>query len=309
VSGFPRGLREALSPVLKGMCMGAADVVPGVSGGTMALILGIYERLLDAIRHVDLHFARLVLRGRLREAATHADFVFLLLLGSGIFCALMFFTRVVSLPRLIVERPELVYSLFFGLIVASVAVLVARLRPLGAAAPGWMLLGAVLGLAIVNLVPMQTPTASWFIFLCGALAICAMILPGVSGSFVLLVLQKYAYVFDALGRLDLGVIVPFALGCATGIAAFSRALGWLLARYHDVTLLVIVGVLTGSLWSIWPFQERVYEVVRGKERLIGSTPTLPQSWDATAWGAVALALAGVLAVGALHVVAMRRRAH
>ncbi len=300
-------LRDLLSPVLKGMCMGAADVVPGVSGGTMALILGIYERLLDAIRHVDLHFVRRLLQGRFRDAAVHTDLVFLLLLGSGIFASLMFFTRVVSLPRLIVEQPELIYGLFFGLIVASIGALVARLRPLGTGAVGWMLLGTVLGLAIVNLVPMQTPTATWFIFLCGALAICAMILPGVSGSFILLVLQKYAYVFDALGRLDLTIIVPFALGCATGLAAFSRVLGWLLGRFHDVTLLVIVGILTGSLWSIWPFQERVYETVRGKQRLIGTTPVLPESWDATAWGAVALALAGVVAVTALHVFATRRR--
>jgi len=289
--------------------MGTADVVPGVSGGTMALILGIYERLLDAIRHVDPHFARLLLRGRIRAAAAHADLPFLFLLGCGIFTALMFFTRVVSLPRLIVEQPELVYGLFFGLIVASIGVLLARLRPLGRSSPAWMLTGVALGLAIVNLVPMETPTASWFIFLCGALAICAMILPGVSGSFILLVLQKYAYVFDALGRLDLSVIVPFALGCATGLAAFSRVLAWLLGRFHDVTLLVIVGVLTGSLWSIWPFQDRVYAVVRGKQRLVGSAPTLPEAMDATAWAALALALAGMLAVAALHRLTTRRQAH
>jgi putative membrane protein len=298
--------RSLLGTALKGFCMGAADVVPGVSGGTMALILGIYERLLAAIRHVDLVFLGLLLRGRLRAAATHVDLIFLLMLGSGILAALLFFTRVVSLPRLIVEQPELIYGLFFGLIVASVGVLLQRMHPRNAGHVALVAVGIALGLALVTLVPVQTPTHAWFIFLCGALAICAMILPGISGSFILLVLQKYAYVFDALGRLDLTVIVPFALGCAAGLAAFSRVLGWLLARYHDATLLVIVGVLTGSLWTIWPFQVRVYEVVRGKERLTGASPTFPAQWDATTLGALALALAGMLAVGALHAAARRR---
>jgi putative membrane protein len=292
--------------LLKGFCMGAADVVPGVSGGTMALILGIYERLLSAIRHVDLAFIGLLLRGRLGAAASHVDLAFLALLGTGILAALLFFTRVVSLPRLVVEQPELIYGLFFGLIVASVGVLLQRMHPRNARHLGLVAVGIALGLMLVTLVPVQTPTDTWFIFLCGALAICAMILPGVSGSFILLVLQKYAYVFDALGRLDLTVIVPFALGCAAGLAAFSRVLGWLLARHHDATLLVIVGVLSGSLWTIWPFQERVYEIVRGKQRLMGSSPALPAQWDGTTWGALALALAGMLAVFALHAAAQRR---
>ena len=299
--------RALLATVLKGMCMGTADVVPGVSGGTMALILGIYERLLTAIRSFDLVFLRLLARVRLRAAAEHVDLVFLLALATGIVAALMFFTRVVSMPDLIRDHPQLVYGLFFGLIVASVVVLLHEHHPFERPVRlVFIALGTALGLAVVNLVPVQTPTATWFIVLCGALAISAMILPGVSGSFILLVLQKYAYIFDALGRLDLGVILPFAAGCALGLAAFSRVLVWLLARFHERTLLLIVGVLVGSLWSIWPFQERVIAVVRGKERVMGTTPVLPQQWDVEAWGAVALALVGAAAVIALHRVALAR---
>ena len=162
-------------------------------------------------------------------------------------------------------------------------------------------------LAVVTLVPLQTPTASWFIFLCGAIAICAMILPGISGSFILLILQKYAYVFDAVGRFDFSVIVPFVLGCAVGLAAFSRFLGWLLARYHEATLFTIIGILTASLWSIWPFQERTFAVVRGKERLLSSTPVLPAQWDDTVLASLSLGLAGAVTVAVLAVLARRRR--
>ncbi len=298
---------DLLQALLKGMCMGAADVVPGVSGGTMALILGIYGRLLTAIRRVDLEFASLLARWRPAEAARRIDLPFLLAVGAGIFAALMFFTRVVPLPRLIITHPELVYGLFFGLITASIVVLLKDRRPLSAWRVAWIVLGTLVGLAIVNLVPVDTPTAAWFIFLCGALAISAMILPGVSGSFILLVLQKYAYVFDAVGRLDLAVLVPFGLGCACGLALFSRFLSWLLDRFHDATLLTIIGILTGSLWSIWPFQERVYVLVRGKERLLRSLPALPEQWDATVLGAALLAVAGAAAVLALDAFARRRR--
>jgi len=298
-------MSNPLKALVQGMCIGAADVVPGVSGGTMALILGIYERLLQAIRSVDLHFLRLLRQRRFAAAAAHADLAFLLTLLAGILCAILFFTRVVKLPELITTHPELVYGLFFGLIVASIAVLIQARRPLTLARLGWTVLGTLCGLAIVNLLPVETPTASWFLFLCGAIAISAMILPGISGSFILLVLQKYAYVFDAIGRLDFAVLMPFALGCACGLALFSRFLNWLLGRFHDATLLTIVGILAGSLWMIWPFQERTFQMVRGKERLLHSVPTLPQQWDATVWGTLALGLAGAAAVMLLHRAAAR----
>ena len=169
----------------------------------------------------------------------------------------------------------------------------------------WVALGAALALVVVNLVPQQTPTASWFIFLCGAVAICAMILPGMSGSFILLILQKYAYVFDAIGRLDFSVIAPFALGCGCGLLLFSHFLGWLLKRFHEATLLTIIGVLIGSLWVIWPFQDRVYETIRGKQRLLHSTPTIPTDLDWNLLAASVLALLGILIVLGIHKLSTR----
>ncbi|MDZ7751397.1 MAG: DUF368 domain-containing protein [Gammaproteobacteria bacterium] len=292
--------RESLLVVAKGFCMGSADVVPGVSGGTMAFILGIYQRLLEAIRSFDLRLLGLLGRGRVRAAVDHTDLVFLAFLGLGIAMAVFFFTRLVPLPTLIHTHPEPVYGLFFGLVVASVAVLLAELEDLGPRDLVPLALGTALGLGVANMVPAQTPETAWFVFLSGALAICAMILPGISGSFILLMLRKYAYVFDALGRLDMAVIIPFALGAVTGLMVFSRLLVWLLHHFHRVMVLAICGILVGSLWVLWPFQERVYETVRGKARLVSSSPILPTDLDRGLLWAVALGLTGFLAVMAIH---------
>jgi putative membrane protein len=292
---------------MQGFCMGSADIIPGVSGGTMALILGIYERLLEAIRSFDRAWLADLLRLRLTSALARNDLGFLLPLAGGIVLALLFFTRVVPLPRLIVTHPELVYGLFFGLILASVVVLMGEVERYGVREILWALAGTVLGFAIVNLVPVATPNAAWFIFLCGFVAISAMLLPGISGSFILLILGKYAYMIEALGAFDVSVILAFVLGALSGLIAFSRAIVWLLHHYHQATLLVIKGILIGSLWVIWPFQDRVYETIHGKARLVSARPVWPDVIDGTVvWGAL-LAVAGFVLVIVLHRLSARRR--
>ena len=301
-------MRDAALSFARGFCIGAADVVPGVSGGTMAFILGIYRRLIDAIRAFDTALVRLLLARRFRPAAGHVDLALLAPLALGIFAAVLFFTRVVPLPRLIVTHPELVYGLFFGLIVASIVVL---LRTLGGIRPvEWAVSvgGAAAGLAIAGLVPASTPDTPWFIAVSGALAVCAMLLPGVSGAFVLLLLRKYAEVFDGIGHLDPGIIVPFGIGAVAGLMAFSRLLAWLLREWYRVTLLAICGLLIGSLRVVWPFQERDFEMVRGERRLISSDPVWPSAADDTTLGAFALMAVGLALVAALHRFAQRRGA-
>nr|NIM33375.1 DUF368 domain-containing protein [Stutzerimonas stutzeri]NIP02731.1 DUF368 domain-containing protein [Stutzerimonas stutzeri]NIQ27512.1 DUF368 domain-containing protein [Gammaproteobacteria bacterium]NIQ44074.1 DUF368 domain-containing protein [Stutzerimonas stutzeri]NIS58613.1 DUF368 domain-containing protein [Stutzerimonas stutzeri] len=226
------GAKFFAATVARGFVIGAADVVPGVSGGTMAVVLGIYQRLINAIRAFDLRFVRHLMGAEFTRAARHVELNFLLPLCIGIFAALMFFTRVVSLPELILTHPEAVYSLFFGLIAASVVILFRSFKGFSGADAVAVGLGILTGFALVNLVPAETPETSWFVFVSGALAICAMILPGISGSFILLILQKYAYIFDAIGRLDFSVLLPFGLGAVTGLLLFSRVLAYVLRCFY-----------------------------------------------------------------------------
>jgi putative membrane protein len=302
----PESRDGVLRSALKGFCMGSADIVPGVSGGTMALILGIYERLLRAIRSFDVEWLGLVLRFRLAEALARNDLVFLVPLAAGIFGAILFFTHVVPLPLLIVSHPEAVYGLFFGLIASSVIVLMGEVEHYGPKEFLFAAAGVAAGLTLVNLVPLDTPDAPWFIFLCGFVAISAMLLPGVSGSFILLILGKYVFVIEALGTLQLDVIFVFVAGMVCGLLAFSRAVVWLLSNYRQNTLLVIKGILVGSLWMIWPFQERVYEIRGDTSRLVESNPVLPAAFDATVAISLLLMVAGFVAVLALHRLANHR---
>ena len=261
---------------LKGFCVGAVDIIPGVSGGTMAFILGIYNRLLQSIRAFDWIWLCSIFRWDIKTIFHRPDFGFLIPLGFGAFCALLFFTRIVSLPNLIRSKPELIYGLFFGLIVGStIAIFKREARPLNLPCLVFIVLGTVVGWVCFNLVPAETPETSWFIFICGVVAISAMLLPGLSGSFLLLILKKYAYIFDAIGCFNWAIILPFGAGMVIGVVLFSRFVSWLLSRFYQPTIMFILGLLLASLWVIWPFQERRYIVVRGSERLISSTPIVP----------------------------------
>jgi len=300
-------LKQAPLILGKGFCMGTADIIPGVSGGTMALILGIYERLLNAIRSFDRDWLIDILHFRLSSALARNDLLFLVPLGVGIIAAILFFTRMVPLPMLIVTHPEMVYGLFFGLIVASIVVLMREVDRYGVSQILVTFAGAAAGFAIVNLVPLETPTALWFIFACGFIAISAMLLPGISGSFILLILGKYAYIVEALGTFDLAVIATFMAGAGAGLIVFSRAILWLLERYHQATLLFIKGILIGSLWVIWPFEKRVYETVGDKELLVEATPIWPQSLDTTVATSFALMAAGFIIVMIISRLARRSK--
>ncbi|MEX0928248.1 MAG: DUF368 domain-containing protein [Balneolales bacterium] len=260
-------LKEAPSLIAKGFCMGSADVVPGVSGGTMALILGIYTRLIHAIKSVDGRFITLLLSLRIGEALRHVHFFFLGSLFAGVVAAIVFFTRVVPLPVLIHTHPEPVYGLFFGLIAGSVYLLIRALPGLGREETVTLLAGTLTGFLVVNLVPTDTPENAPFVFLTGAIAVTALVLPGISGSFMLLILRKYDYILshvalvgtpDTLGAL--AVLLPFGLGMIAGLAVFSRLLSWLLDHYYSRTLGILIGFMIGSLYIIWPYQVRDYTV-------------------------------------------------
>ncbi len=286
-------LKQRAILVAKGFCIGTADIVPGVSGGTMAFILGIYPEFIAAIKSFDATALAALLRLDIREAAARPHFGFILPLLLGIVTALMFFTRVVPLPQLLLDYPEQVYGLFFGLVGGSIVVLLRETRAMTGSDYVALTLGAIGGCVVFNLVPMQTPYAGWFMFITGALAICAMILPGISGSFVLLILNKYAYVFTAIGYINLSVLLPFAGGILAGLVFFSRLLSWILDRWYRTTVVFITGLLLASLTVIWPFQERIYETVHGDTLPVAMHPIFPPGLTLPVMLAFAFIIAGV----------------
>ncbi|RLB60750.1 MAG: DUF368 domain-containing protein [Deltaproteobacteria bacterium] len=291
-----------------GFCMGTADVVPGVSGGTMAVALGIYYQLLAAITSANSEALTSLVRLKLRRVMSliHWRFLTCLVLGVGLGVAVM--VKIVKLPSMVLasspNRP-LVYAVFFGMVLGSAIMLGRHVEKWNAVRVVACVAGALVGFAIVNLVPVATPEHPAFIFLCGSVAICAMLLPGISGSFILLILGKYAYILGAVGKLDLMVLVPFGVGCVVGILLFSRLLKWLLSRWQHTVLAVLIGLLIGSLWRIWPYQNITEIIVREKPRVISAEPFLPTSVEPKLVVGFVL---GILFVVGIEWYAVRRKA-
>ncbi|WP_249066638.1 DUF368 domain-containing protein [Halalkalibaculum roseum] len=258
--------KESPFLLIKGFLMGSADIVPGVSGGTMALIVGIYSRLIHAIKSFDTRFVKDLVTFRFSSALSGVHWRFMTVLLAGIFSAILFFTKIVPLQVYMFTDPELIYGLFFGLIVGSIVILLKALDSFGWWHAFYVLLGTLIGFWVVTLVPADTSESPLFVFLSGSIAICAMVLPGISGSYILLILRKYDYILSQVGKLGtvetaegLLMILPFVLGAITGLALFTRLLSWLLDHYYVQTIAVLIGFLIGSLYVIWPYQDRSYE--------------------------------------------------
>ena len=233
--------------------MGAADIVPGVSGGTMAFILGIYEELVDSIRTFGTKpFLNAMLRLHIRQAYAMVNSKFLLAVGGGIALAVLMLSHI--LEYLLVAHSVFLWSFFFGLVLASVHVVSRRIQHWSSVTIAGIGIGAVGAYLIVGLVPVETPEAPWFLLLSGAIAICAMILPGISGSFLLVLLGKYEFILQAVNERDLFSIGYVGAGAAVGIIAFSQVLSWLLHKHYDLTVAFLTGLMVGSLRKIWPWK-------------------------------------------------------
>ena len=252
--------------MLKGFCMGVADVIPGISGGTIAFLLGIYEDLIVAIRSFDLKFVQLLLQFRFREALASVGWKFLVVLLTGIAAAVFTFSKIIS--WLMNNEPVFLYSFFFGLIFATVPLIARIMKRWTAGKVLSIILAAMVTYYVVGLVPVVTPEAPWFIFLSGALAICAMILPGISGAFILVLLGKYQFILDAVNSRDFLILGIFCLGIAVGITSFVRVLSWLFNKYHDVTIAVLTGIVIGSLRKTWPWKEITQTIITGHGKII-----------------------------------------
>ena len=234
--------------------MGAANVIPGVSGGTIALITGIFGRIINALNGLmSFKTWKLLFAGKFKEFVSKVDGRFLLAVMIG--AVLSVFTLAKLMQYLLDQYPVQTWAFFLGMIAASAVFMLAEVRCWRVSYGLWIAVGIGLGIALCTLSPTETTDDLWFIFICGSIAICTMILPGVSGSFILLLLGKYEYIMNAISNLNWPVLAAFGIGCAIGIVAFSKALHWLLARYQQQTMLVLVGFVMGSLIKVWPWSD------------------------------------------------------
>ncbi|WP_288607065.1 DUF368 domain-containing protein [uncultured Paraprevotella sp.] len=261
-----RRIKDYAVLTLKGMAMGAADVVPGVSGGTIAFIAGIYDELINSIKSINMHSLKLLFTGKIAAfwKAVNGNFLFALLLG----IAISVFSLAKLITYLLLNEPVLVWSFFFGLVLASTWFVTKDIKGWNWKTVAGFVGGAVIAYYITVATPAETSTNLMFIFLCGAIAICAMILPGISGSFILVLLGKYFYVMEAVKTLDLVVLGVFAFGAALGITSFSRVLSYALKNFRNITLSVLSGFMLGSLNKVWPWKEIEKLVSDGHEVMI-----------------------------------------
>ncbi|WP_226704196.1 DUF368 domain-containing protein [Microbulbifer elongatus] len=249
---MPQPINHYLGVAARGLAMGAADVVPGVSGGTIAFITGIYQELLDSLSRIGPHTVTVLFKQGVSAAWRQINGTFLLALFSGVLVSIFSLANLIS--YLLEEYPIVVWSFFFGLILASVVPIVRRV-------PRWswqcwvaLILGVVMAVLISEMRPREIPATPYTLFFSGALAICAMILPGISGSFILLMIGIYPKVIQAVHQLQFSALVWFGAGAVTGLLLFSRLLSWLMHRFPSVTLTFLVGILIGSLNIVWPWK-------------------------------------------------------
>ncbi len=295
----PDSMKSAALLWAKGFCMGGADIIPGVSGGTIAFITGIYTQLVDAIRSFDVAFARKLFTLDVAGALAGTHLRFLVCLVFGVLTAVVSMARVMH--YMLGTHPVEIWSLFFGLITASIYVVGREIKPFNFINILLVLLGAVGSYLLVGMIPVSTPETMPYIFMCGAIAICAMILPGISGAFLLLMLGKYEYITatlkDPFVAENLAIIGVFAGGAVTGIVFFSRILHYLLHRWHAATVSVLTGFMVGALRKVWPWKEVLESVtIRGKLHVLQEQNTLPEGVSLEIFVAIGLAMAGVVVV-------------
>lgn len=296
----------------KGLAMGAADVVPGVSGGTVAFISGIYDELLGSLSRIP-EATVMLLRGRIREAWSTANLGFLLVLMAGVLTSIFSLARLIT--WLLETHPIAVWAFFFGLILVSAQLMARDISRWNGSRLFGLALGAAFGYWVSMAAPVQVDAAPLTLFLAGAIAICAMILPGISGSFILLLMGLYTVVLGAVRELDIALLAIFASGCVVGLLSFARLLSWTLERYRDLTLVTLIGLMLGSLNKVWPWKQTLawQEGAHGERIPLVQENLLPARFaelngqDPQLLLAIALAIGGVLLVLGLEQLAGSRR--
>lgn len=290
-----RSIKSYLVLALDGLLMGAANVIPGVSGGTIAFLTGIYKELVDSLKSIDGTAVKLFFKGRFKEFWKTVNGNFLLAVFAGVVISIFSLAKIMQ--YLLESHPVQVWSFFFGLILVSTAFIMKDLGKFSFRNALCFLIGAGLGVFICIATPATTPDGLPFIFLCGAITFCTMILPGISGSFILLLLGKYAFMLDAVSEFRIIILLVFAAGAVVGLLCFSHFLSWLLKRYYVPTLSILCGLMCGSLLKVWPWKETL---AAGTDRplLPGQYAGDPQLASAIIWMLVGAALVAAINLAA-----------
>ncbi len=286
-------LQRYLSTYFKGMGMGAADVVPGVSGGTIAFITGIYEELINSIKSINFQAVKLFFTFKWKQLFYQCNLGFLFALLFGILTSVFSLAKVVQ--YFLENEPIIIWSFFFGLVLASTVIVLRKVKPIGIIEVLFFLIGGGIAYYVTVATPSQTPDDMWFIFLSGAIAICAMILPGISGSFILVLLCKYEYILGAVTNGNFLVLGVFACGALIGILSFSHFLSWLLKNYHNITISLLAGFMLGSLNKVWPWKRVLSDNPLKEESILPSTYST-QIGDPQLLTAICMCLLGIVII-------------
>lgn len=262
-------MKKSIKTFLQGFAMGSVDIIPGISGGTMALILNIYAKIIDQIRLINLNFLKNILKLKFKKAFAPLDLKFLIFLVSGIFVAIMSLARLISWT--LINYPTYLYSFFLGLILIS-AILLLPQKKIKITEIIFLIIGFIIAWTISSATPATTPNTYLMILLSGAIAICAMILPGISGAFILLLLGKYEFIISLLKNPfyqdNLIFIIIFIVGCIIGLISFSKFLNFLLKKHYQPTLMILIGFMLGALNKIWPFKQTIESQFLNNQEII-----------------------------------------
>lgn len=296
--------------------MGAANVIPGVSGGTIALITGIFERLIDAIKSFNLAALKLLFKGRINDLIQHLDLYFLMAVMSGIAISILSLARL--LDFLFIHYPVYIWSFFFGLILASVYFVGKTVEKWNFPVILAFIIGTATAISISVLAPASENASVPYLFVCGIVAACSMILPGLSGSFVLILMGNYQLVMiNAVNELDLQVLIPVVIGAGAGLLGFSYILSWVFKRFRNQTIAILTGFILGSLRILWPWKNEIFKMAENGELLLkaggekiveGYQWYVPESFNQEVILAIAFAMAGIVIIWLLEKMASGKEA-
>lgn len=306
----PSNMKEFIYNILKGVGMGAANVIPGVSGGTIALLTGIFERLINAIKSFNIKAAKLLFSGKFKEFAKQTDLSFIIAVMLGILIAILTLAKL--LEFLFEDYPIMVWAYFFGLILASVYFVGKRISKWSTGVIIFGILGAAIAASIAILTPAKENDSMWYVFLCGIVATCSMILPGLSGSFILILMGNYELVWiESVNNMDFKILIPLVIGAAFGLLAFSYVLSWVFKNFKNQTLSLLTGFILGSLTILWPWKETVStyidrhgEVLPLKQKLIFPDPGNPDHYF---WFSILLIIVGFASIWVLEITAEKKK--